>query len=224
MVLDPADVLALLEVGASSTTELARIFQLPAAALTAAMNALVAEGLVKRHSTSGHWCRVVRSAASIADLEAVFDQLRFLPKTPTQIAEALGSSDKDVSRALEQLLDLRRVKVIGRNSGARWAPIDWTSGRPQRAFNRTLRPKKAETAPGVPNNQHAHLFPPKAAKAATAAPVAGASSWWLPGAGVEAPRAEFYRLQAARDKAGQTDPAWRRRDKVVEISSGRVDV
>lgn len=113
--------LALLDGGEQSTSALAGIFGMSVPLMTSWMVELAAAGLVKRQASSGRWARLVSRPPAVAPLDAVFEQVRYMPKALSVIVAGVGQPRAAVLRALEQLVATGRVRRVGRGSGERFA-------------------------------------------------------------------------------------------------------
>lgn len=221
-------ILALLEPSGTtqSTTDLASHFDVSVAVMTASMAPLVDRRLVSRNNRSGRWMRVLVTAPPVADLEAVCEQLRFGPKAISQMVTALGSSFGAIERALEQLRDARRVKTIGRASGARWVTFDWTPAIGRRTeLPRVSAPPAARKALSeMMERGSTNEFTAVSPKRAPTPVGTDGLSWWVPFAGAGMPREAFAAAARKRNEAGVADAAWRRGTKVTTVGLGSTDV
>lgn len=223
------DVLALLEDGSHTTTELAAWCDVTVAEMTRRLAQLQNEGLVARHHSQSRWCRRTRPMRRV-DVEvstaAVLAQLEFAPKAVVEIARVLDAPRPAIERALDQLAAALQVKVVGRGSSARWALASWKSDQAistahharsskrhgQRADERPAPDIAFGVRPVMPDQYTA--IPPKPKPTPV---TADGVSWWVPGAAPEAPRTVFTRAAQARDDEMANDPKWRKPASVTQL-------
>jgi hypothetical protein len=216
-----ADVLALLEDGPHSTTELARWLDTTPQQVVRFMADRAAEGLVRRDHGNGRWCRVVITRDVVAAPAAVvLDQLAFAPKAAPEIARAISVSRAAVDRTLATLLEAGEVKIIGTRAMQKFALRGWTAAHVQRATAVGTSAKRRPTAdqrraagsssgtvPVAEFTNEATAVTPKGKPSATDA---DGRSWWVKGAAPDAPRAVFVDAAKQRDADQANDPRWRR--------------
>lgn len=213
---DADDVLALLEDGPHSTTQLATWCATTTKAMTVRLTQLAVDGKVARDHQGGQWHRVVpKPPLPIVDPDVVLHQLQFAPKTETALLDELAVPLVALRLTLARLAGQGVIKPIGKLSALRWALAGWTADLPQSA-----RPQKRSTPadPGAREAQGSTSgqlspadFAARTAKPPKAPAVDGeGQSWWTKHADPALPREAFTRAARQRDaEMRESSTAWR---------------
>lgn len=219
-VLTQDNVLALLEPGPQSTTDLAAWCEVDARQMTHKLGQLAALGLVKRHSRTGHWHRLVIAPAAIAEPAAVLAQIEFAPKAAPEIGRMLSRSREAVDATLAQLQAAGQVKRVGSAGMRKWALAHWTAANVQKthAVGRSVKRRPAAeqrlalgSSSGIVPADAFTAVRPKPAKT----PIDDTGvAWWVAGAAAGAPREIFTTAQRRREDEMTHNATWRRQSKV----------
>lgn len=222
-VVDPDTILALLDAGPRSTSDLAAVCDTTIKAMSTRLSQLAQAGRVQRHN-NGRWMRaVVKVAAPACSRESVLQQLEYTPKSEWVLTEALQVPIATLRLTLARLAGAGEVKPIGNLSQLRWARATWTadlaqSSKPQKRGSPAdpgMREAMGSSSGRVPVDE----FTAITQKPKKTSIDADGQSWWVKVADPSLPR-EAFTTEARRRNAEmlQTSTAWRSPRPVSSVS------